>query len=277
MDHTENSTTQVFGDCTATVVCDSACTGIRIVSVECVYPRSIHSEVLRHRVFSNGASSSRATPVTTILKDANYVPRYWTLNQPGMVGKDGATEEQVKAAQTIWNNVRAYACGRAQVLADLGFHKQHINRMLEPFSYIRHLITATDWDNFFTLRLAPDADPVIQDLARAVKEAMTSSAPESNFIHLPYVSSEDLKSLMHLGFGPGYDTAQKVSAARCARVSYMKHNGKKPTVEEDLALFERLEKSGHWSPMEHTAKFTNSDMRFANFQGWQSLRNYLGH
>lgn len=225
MDHTENSTTQVFGDCTATVVCDSVCTGIRIVSVECVYPRNIHAEVLRHRVFSNGASSSRATPVTTILKDANYVPRYWTLNQPGMVGKDGATEEQVKAAQTIWNNVRAYACGRAQVLADLGFHKQHINRLLEPFSYIRHLITATDWDNFFTLRLAPDADPVIQDLARAIKEAMTSSTPESNFIHLPYVSSDDLKSLMHLGLGPGYDTAQKVSAARCARVSYMKHNG----------------------------------------------------
>lgn len=270
MDHTENSTTQVRGDCLATVICDSSRDNVRIVSVECVYPRSIHAEVLRHRMFSNSVSSSRATPVATLIKDCTYTPRYWTLNQPGMVGKEGASEHMIESAKTIWNNARSLVTGYAQALSDLGFHKQHVNRLLEPFSFVRHLITATDLDNFFVLRMAEDADPVIQDLARAFASAMACSTANESSIHVPYVAPEEIDDL-------GYDTAQKVSAARCARVSYMKHNGKKPTVEEDMALFERLEKSGHWSPMEHTAKFINSSVRFANFQGWQSLRNYLGH
>lgn len=265
MDHTTNTTTQTYGDCTATVICDTVCDGVRLVSVECVYPRIIHAEVLRHRVFSNSVSSSRATPVATLVKDCTYTPRYWTLNQPGMVGKEGATEDQIAFAVLQWNSARAEAIVRAQELARHGFHKQHVNRLLEPFSFVRHLITATEWENFFALRLAPDADPVIQDLARAFASAMAGITVNESSIHVPYVTPEEIDAL-------GYDLAQRVSAARCARVSYMKHDGRKPTVEEDLALFERLAKSKHWSPMEHTATFVDADVRFANFQGWRSLR-----
>lgn len=269
MDHTENHTTQVRGDCLATVICDSERDDVRIVSVECVYPRLIHAEVLRHRAHSNSVSSSRATPVATLIKDCTYTPRYWTLNQPGMVGKGGAPEHMIESAKTIWNNARSLVTGYAQALSDLGFHKQHVNRLLEPFSYVRHLITATDLDNFFVLRMAEDADPVIQDLARAFASAMARSTTKESSIHVPYVAPEEIDEL-------GYDFAQRVSAARCARVSYMKHNGKKPTLDEDVKLYERLAKSGHWSPMEHTATFVDAQQRFANFQGWQSLRNVLG-
>lgn len=269
MDHTENHTTRVRGDCLATVICDSARDDVRIVSVECVYPRSIHAEVLRHRVFSNSVSSSRATPVATLIKDCTYTPRYWTLNQPGMVGKGGATPAQIDCAKALWSTARRESIRCAQALSEMGFHKQHVNRLLEPFSFVRHLITATDLDNFFVLRMAEDADPVIQDLARAFASAMARSTTKESSIHVPYVTPEEIDEL-------GYDFAQRVSAARCARVSYMKHNGKKPTVEEDLALFERLAKSGHWSPMEHTAAFVDAQQRFANFQGWRSLRNVLG-
>lgn len=268
MDHTTNITTQTYGDCTATVICDTVCEDIRLVSVECVYPRIIHPEVLRHRVFSNSVSSSRATPVETIIKGCTYTPRHWTLNQPGMVGKEGATEDQIAFAVLQWNSARAEAIVRAQELARHGFHKQHVNRLLEPFSYVRHLITATEWENFFALRLAPDADPVIQDLAKAMRGAMSLSTQRRGFIHVPYVSLDELDEY-------GFGIAQRISAARCARVSYMKHDGKKPTVEEDLALFERLAKSKHWSPMEHTATAGDVDTWYANFRGWCSLRHEL--
>lgn len=268
MDHTENETTKTVGASTATVVCDSARDGVRLISVECVYPRVIHAEVLRHRMFSNSVSSSRATPVETLIKNATYTPRHWTLNQPGMVGKEGATDEQVGEAKRLWTAAREYATGCARALSELGFHKQHVNRLLEPFSYVRHLITSTEWDNFFALRLAPDADPEIQDLARAIKGAIDSSTGTHRLAHAPYVSCDEQDRI-------GYEVSPRVSAARCARVSYMKHNGKKPSLAEDLALFERLHASGHWSPMEHTATFISEHATFANFRGWQSLRHEM--
>jgi hypothetical protein len=48
------------------------------------------------------------------------------------------------------------------------------------------------------------------------------------------------------------DILKAVSVARCARVSYLTHDGKRD-IEEDLKLFERLRTSGHWSPFEHVA------------------------
>lgn len=46
---------------------------------------------------------------------------------------------------------------------------------------------------------------------------------------------------------------KKISVARCARVSYLTHEGKRD-IKKDLELFERLRTSGHWSPFEHIAQ-----------------------
>lgn len=48
----------------------------------------------------------------------------------------------------------------------------------------------------------------------------------------------------------------KLSVARCARVSYLTTEGSKPTIEADLALYDRLVGSIplHASPAEHQAK-----------------------
>lgn len=45
---------------------------------------------------------------------------------------------------------------------------------------------------------------------------------------------------------------RRISVARCARVSYLTHDGKRD-IEKDLELFEKLRTSGHWSPFEHVA------------------------
>lgn len=47
----------------------------------------------------------------------------------------------------------------------------------------------------------------------------------------------------------------KMSTARCARVSYLNHDSTKPTIADDLALYERLVGAApiHASPCEHQA------------------------
>ena len=77
-----------------------------------------------------------------------------------------------------------------------------------------------------------------------------------------------------------------VSAARCARVSYHNFEGKETTIEEDLALFQKIivDQPVHASPVEHqatpdwrsfeTGKWINSK-RHGNLIGWQQARKFV--
>ena len=79
----------------------------------------------------------------------------------------------------------------AKAFDEAGYHKQVVNRLLEPFAHINVLITATDWDNFFELRDHKDAQPEIQALAKAIKAAFEGSEPEllqPGQWHLPFVT-----------------------------------------------------------------------------------------
>lgn len=276
MYHTTNETTVKICNATATVIADSIHNGMkyrdgrRLITVELVYPRCIHVEVVRHRVFSNTVSSHRATPTRIVIADATYTPAHWTRNKAGMVGDDTLTNRTIEDAEFLWERSKESAKRCAEAMAELGVHKQHVNRILEPYAFVRHLITATEWENFFNLRLAYDADPEIRDLAQAIKQSFALSIPCERLCHIPYVDLDTVDKL-------GYDKAMRISAARCARVSYLKHDQTTPTVEEDLKLYDRLVASGHWSPMEHQAVATAPDLPHANFWGWQSFRRMLGH
>lgn len=72
----------------------------------------------------------------------------------------------------------------------------------------------------------------------------------------------------------------KISAARCCRVSYLKHDGTSPNVDEDLFLFQRLAGSVplHASPLEHQAT-PMYDRTFAsgNLFGWTQYRKLWEH
>jgi hypothetical protein len=81
--------------------------------------------------------------------------------------------------------------------------------------------------------------------------------------HLPLVQ-DDERSL-------SIEVLKKVSAARCARVSYLTHDGKRD-IEKDIELCERLWQDRHLSPFEHVAT-PSGDRRFhANFRGWIQMR-----
>jgi thymidylate synthase ThyX len=285
--------------------------GQEICSMQLRYPRPIHGEFMTHRVFSRNASSSRAVPVPKLIEDIRrdpFVPLYWGRNQPGMqAGEDhNALVGSLETREERWLRSMEMAIEAAEDFHRGGYHKQIVNRLLEPFSHINVLVTADEWDNFFELRDHPDAEPHIQALARAMKEAMKNSKPKllgSEEWHLPYVTSEDRTDAVHYmqqvtGMNwPSPDrieeTLIKVSVARCARVSYLTHEGKAPNFEEDMKLYERLVGGVplHASPAEHQAcpgklsgLFTIKGKRVntyekeflhGNFTGWQQYRQFL--
>ena len=269
--YTKNETTVRLGQSIATVIADSISKeGKRITTLESVYPRYIHSELMTHRMFSRNASSSRATPLSVTIDEVKFDPVFFDYvgkNQSGMVAGDELSIYEMQRFHDEWERLGFMVATRVEAMSkNLGIHKQTLNRALEPWLRIRTLVTATEWDNFFKLRLAPDAQPEIQTLASAMLNAMNDSEPIERFIHLPYVLEEEVRA-------QGRGDWWKVSAARCARVSYARMDGKPTDVESDLKLAKQLLSSGHLSPFEHAAMQVEG--QHANFIGWQSYRNYL--
>ena len=259
----------------AEVILDSVSPyGPRLTTMRLRYPRFIHAEFMTHRVFSRNASSSRAIPVKRLIQDViddPMVPRYWGRNQPGMQAgeewnavvcrptKSGGCRNATR--EGTWLYARDRAVEIATDFAVSGYHKQIVNRLLEPFAHINVLVTATEWDNFFELRCHTDAEPHIQDLAREMRRVMGASVPrrlEPGEWHLPFTTLDDLMQVRLKKLSDEVEEQTMllaISAARCARVSYLTHDRQTPTLDADLALFERLVGSRplHASPLEHQA------------------------
>ena len=284
----------------AKVIADSISpAGKRITTMQLVYPRFIHSEFMTHRVFSRNAMSSRAVPVAKMIAQARNnpaLPIHWGKNQPGMQASQesgslvvlrtyevaGLPPSEVDlyelhddylTAQEAWREAADRAAEVAEALAEAGYHKQVVNRLLEPFQWMHTLVTATEWYNFFELRDHPDAQPEFRALARAMRQAMDDSVATPLGLgewHLPYVSQEEEQELVTAGYNPAH-----ISAARCARVSYLNHDGTAPVVEKDLELFKRLAGGVpfHASPLEHQARPAElSCTASRNFRGWFQFR-----
>jgi len=275
----------------AKIIKDSiAPSGVRLTTFVLTYPRFIHAEFMTHRVFSRNASSSRAIPVKKqiqMVKDNPAVPLAFTKNQKGMQGGEALTGLEEQEAIRAWLYARDEAVNYANKLADMEVHKQYANRILEPFAHITVVCTATDFDNFFALRVHSAAQPEIHELARQMYELYRTNKPEkleAGQYHLPFITQDDF-SLNAEWFakvqGEGYELLQvKRSVARCARVSYLNHEGTVPTIEQDLQLYERLVGSApiHASPAEHQAMAgTDPNQRSGNFRGWIQYRKTLAN
>jgi hypothetical protein len=243
----------------AKVVADSIANDVRLTTLELRYHRFIHAEFMTHRMFSRNASSSRAIPVAKMLEQVSRNPAkpiHWGKNQPGMQAKEEQHSiikhpdgKSVNTESVYWDYCANSAASYAHGYERAGFHKQVVNRLTEPFQFIKVVVTATEWDNFFDLRLHPDAQPEIQELARVMKKAMTSNRPTQigfRKYHLPYVSDEEQSKF-------SLDKVIKCSVARCARVSYMNHDKSSPDIDKDVALHDMLLESEHMSPFEHAA------------------------
>ena len=271
----------------AVVIKDSiSSSGHRLTTMQLRYPRFIHAEFMTHRLFSRNASSSRAIPVEKLIQDMEREiasPVWWGKNQPGMQANEELEASVKSQAKACWSEAADEAMYWAQTLHNLGAHKQIVNRLLEPFSHINVVVSATEWDNFYALRRHKDAQPEIHELADRMWEAQQASAPtllKPGEWHLPYVDEADYNALNTasdetLKTDSDVRNLIKLSVARCARVSYLTHEGKKPNPAEDLKLYDRLVGSVqlHASPCEHQA--TPYHGWHANFQGWRQHRKQV--
>lgn len=268
---------------TAKIIEDSIAesNGVRLTTLQLQYPRFIHAEFMTHRVFSRNASSSRAIPVAKVIeqvRDNPAMPIHWGKNQPGMQANDELDHRGQGVAVALWRKAAQEATTVAKYMNELGLHKQVVNRILEPFQYMHVIVTATEWQNFFELRAHPDAQPEIHALAIEMSKAMNASQPKAlkeGHWHMPYVLP-----IERVRFSDDTDLLLKLSAARCARVSYLTHDGKEPSVEKDLELYDRLVGSRplHASPIEHQATPMGEegrDLWSGNFRGWLQHRQII--
>lgn len=253
-------------------------TGDRITTWELSYPRFVHAELMTHRKFSRNAASSRAIPIQKMIKqviDDPVVPKWMGKNQAGMQANQELTGWRKVLATWLWLQLRWFAIAGAWTLWKIGLHKQIANRILEPWMFITIILTATEFKNWFKLRAHKDAQPEIRWVAEQMLEAYTASKPQELKFgewHIPMLQPGENKTT---------DTSKmanllKISVGRCARISYLTHDGRRDT-KEDVALHDRLVQSGHWSPFEHQAIATVGSGDCGNFTGFKPYRKFFGN
>jgi hypothetical protein len=250
------------------------------ISVSSDYHNFLANGIVVHNCFSRNASSSRAVPVEKTIQNIlnePWKPLHVYKNCRGMQGKELMSDDEYDSFCEHWDDAKRQAIEVARKMIKEGFHKQHINRILEPFTKIKVIVTATEWDNFFKLRLARDADPEIQDLAKAIKLAMDNAA-EYIYVNalggctLPYVNIDEITAIEDRRM------LKLISAARCARVSYINHDGSAPDILKDLKLAKNLIESGHMTPFEHQCRsIFEGDAFYYNLRNFQSARYMLDH
>ncbi len=131
------------------------------------------------------------------------------------------------------------------------------------------IVTATEWDNFFALRCSANAQPEIHAVADLMRAEYESGEPQTIGIgawHLPLLQDDERTLPL--------EEQKKISAARCARVSYLTHDGKR-NIQADIDLFTRLKSDRHLSPFEHVATPSLDSGFHANFRGWVQMRKEI--
>lgn len=288
--------------CTARVVAYSISseTNERVITYELDYPRIIHSELMTHRLFSRNAASSRAIPVSKLIEmveNSPAMPVRFGANQAGMQDCGEGFNGVVAFAglslkpKDAWNCAAKDASEMAGKFAAAGFHKQVCNRLLEPFQYIKTVVTFTGvGSNWFGLRDHADADPTIAELAQAMKEAEEMAPCQLLDIgdwHLPYYGKF---GVFIKGEDYGLEQAKRISASCCAQVSFRKLDDSSEKADK---VFERLVESKpvHASPTEHQCTPLKKGVGFrspyvthidrggnpwsGNFRNWGQMRQVI--
>jgi hypothetical protein len=255
--------------------------GQRVTTMEVTFHRFVLAEFNTHRVFSRNSASSRAIPVEKQLKrfrEHPAVPVSWPAEQPGMQGGTELEDDDLIDAYELldsWHEMTEELIG--EYIDDhpdksRRLHKSVLNRLMEPMQWHTVIVTATEWDGFFHQRVSELAQPEINAVAVLMQDAMRDSTPTPLAYgewHCPLIQPDE-KDLT-------WDVKKELSTARCARVSYLTHEGIRD-MADDLRLFLRLCEADpmHASPPEHvcTPK-PPSEKQYGNLRGFSQFRHAL--
>ena len=282
----------------------------KIISFLVDFPTVLLAELRTHRILTQGslyehselvdfnlsANSARAIPHNKYLKkvlDNPFIP-IWTKQQKGMSGN---LLEDIEDNNSIWeSNIKRSDFSNEfpnklidtyEDLINKGVHKQNANRLLAPFAYTTCIMTGTEWDNFFSLRLSKDAQPEFREIALMLKELYDNADWKESRYHIPFedeitklysnkinehwrssngFSDGNSPEFYHFGntyansieMDEYYEYVMKISASMCAKLSYNTQDNE-DTLEKHLERAEMLIKHKHQEPFSHQAVAMNKD------------------
>jgi hypothetical protein len=250
--------------------------GINLVTFENEKPRLILSEENTHRSLSKNSASSRAIPFKKMAEQLTARPVRFGQANPGMQDKGEEYTAPVISPFTghgyhpaeAWEMAKGAALEWSRAFYNAGYHKQVYIRLTEAFQMMKRVQSGTEWANFFWLRDDDAADPTIAELARCQREALEQSTPFLLYPgewHLPYVERKrgafdgDEGTLYYGDYDDNgewinysLDDAIKISAARCAAVSFRNVDY---GIEKSREVHARLvgDERKHASALEHQA------------------------
>ena len=274
----------------------------RLTTIEVTLPRCVVAQFNTSRSLARNSASSRAIPsdrLISAIESDPFIPE-WTAANKGMVAAGPLPPALAEEATEDCLAARDYMIAYAKRQVARGVSKQDANRYLEPWMFTTIVATGTDraFEWFFKLRDHGDADPKIGKAARLMHEAYDASTPEEmceGEWHLPYIGDKDRQRVLDLEGQQPYLThlnsfaiadiddwrallLAHMSAARCARISYLRQHEDR-SVEDEVSRACELVKSGHWSPTEHQAVVMPGHAQGGNFgndQPFAQFRHLIG-
>lgn len=235
--------------------------GVRLTTFEVEYPHAIHKDIMTHRMLSRNFQSFRAFPpekvIANIVSDP-FIPEAFDYRVKGMGQGDALDSLRAMEADAHWRNHIEWSLQSAEKMMELDIAKAQVNFVLQDLTWIRGIITATEWENFFALRLdlndegKPKARPEVFKIASMMKEAMDNSTPELieyGQWHIPLIGDGYIDAIQN----DTWDKWKKIGTGRIARVSYLTHLGKNDP-DADINLHDGLRVDMHMSPFEHVAR-----------------------
>ena len=259
-----------------------------LITFEIDFHRFILPELNTYRLVSRNYQSSRAVPVKRIIeqvKNNPMMPVRFGKKKAGMQD-DGEHDELVTIKftddsepitvdkETMWRWSALFMSKIAEAYDEAGYHKQVVNRLLEPFMVTKGVITLTGKElaHIFKQRITEEAQPEFKELCLKMKAAYENSTPRillEGDCHLPYIMQKDDKYFIIDCYEQlTFEQAVQVSVSCCAQVSYRKLDA---TLEKAKSVYEKLNLFGenpHWSPTEHQVKYVKNNTKelSGNFQ-----------
>ncbi len=200
---------------------------------EVVVHRYVWAQMLTHRDLSRNAMSSRACSVPKMQEALTAVPIHWGKHQSGMQAYEEAEsmvyfQGEYYTREQAWDLGKQFSSELAMAFHEADYAKQIVNRITEPYQMIKAVITSTDMDNFYWLRIANDPQYEIREVGRKMKESFDQAEARALFEgewHVPYVVTDlDGEGNVHYYSQEGEELtaeeAKQVSASSIAQVSY---------------------------------------------------------
>jgi hypothetical protein len=207
-------------------------------------------------MFSRNTRSSRACPTNKLIKevlDSPAKPIFWGANKQGMQPGKECTNKVNRVGLKIpreeaWDLIAKSVAKWAESFYEAGYHKEIVNRLIEPFLMTHTIISFTEISNFLKLRLHEHAQADIRLLANLINKEINKTKPISLLPgqwHLPYITETEKNDF-------SLSELKLISTARIARVSYTPYEGK-IDIDKDIQLGRKLIRDKHMSPTESIA------------------------